>query len=227
MGFAFDGDGDRLGIVDKEGNIIWPDRQMMLLARDVLGRNEGAHIIYDVKCSRYLKTVIEESGGQPLMWKTGHSLIKGKMKEVEAPLAGEMSGHMFFVDRYFGYDDALYTSARFLEIFINSGKTPTECFKELPDAVSTPELRLPLQESEHSGFMSALINCLEDTGGEVSDIDGVRIEFEDGWGVARPSNTSPNIVMRFEGQDEAALERIQAVFKNAIMSVKADAQLPF
>lgn len=228
VGFAFDGDGDRLGIVDKEGNIIWPDRQMMLLAQDVLSRNQGAYIIYDVKCSRYLKTVIEESGGQPLMWKTGHSLIKGKMKEVEAPLAGEMSGHIFFKERWYGFDDALYTAARFLEIFMNSGKSPTDCFKELPDGVSTPELRLPMPESEHAGFMSALIeNMQQHAGGEVYDIDGVRIEYEDGWGLARPSNTSPNIVLRFEGQDQAALERIQGVFRDAVKSVKADAQLPF
>ncbi len=228
VGFAFDGDGDRLGIVDKEGNIIWPDRQMMLLAQDVLSRNPGAHIIYDVKCSRYLKTVIEESGGQPLMWKTGHSLIKGKMKEVEAPLAGEMSGHIFFKERWYGFDDALYTAARFLEIFMNSGKSPTDCFRNLPDGVSTPELRLPMPESEHAGFMLALIeNMQQNAGGEVSDIDGVRIEYEDGWGLARPSNTSPNIVLRFEGQDQAALERIQGVFRDAVTSVKADAQLPF
>lgn len=228
VGFAFDGDGDRLGIVDKEGNIIWPDRQMMLLAQDVLSRNPGVHIIYDVKCSRYLKTVIEESGGQPLMWKTGHSLIKGKMKEVEAPLAGEMSGHIFFKERWYGFDDALYTSARFLEIFMNSGKSPTDCFRNLPDGVSTPELRLPMPESEHAGFMLALIeNMQQNAGGEVSDIDGVRIEYEDGWGLARPSNTSPNIVLRFEGQDQAALERIQGVFRDAVTSVKADAQLPF
>ncbi len=228
VGFAFDGDGDRLGIVDKEGNIIWPDRQMMLLARDVLSRNQGASIIYDVKCSRYLKTVIEESGGQPLMWKTGHSLIKGKMKEVDAPLAGEMSGHIFFKERWYGFDDALYTAARFLEIFMNAGKSPTECFQDLPDGVSTPELRLPMAEAEHGSFMSALVQSLNDTaGGDVSDIDGVRIEYEDGWGLARPSNTSPNIVMRFEGEDQAALERIQGVFKAAITTVKADAQLPF
>ncbi len=228
VGFAFDGDGDRLGIVDKEGNIIWPDRQMMLLARDVLSRNQGASIIYDVKCSRYLKTVIEESGGQPLMWKTGHSLIKGKMKEVDAPLAGEMSGHIFFKERWYGFDDALYTAARFLEIFMNAGKSPTECFQDLPDGVATPELRLPMAEAEHGSFMSALVQSLNDSaGGDVSDIDGVRIEYEDGWGLARPSNTSPNIVMRFEGEDQTALERIQGVFRTAITSVKADAQLPF
>ena len=228
VGFAFDGDGDRLGIVDAEGNIIWPDRQMMLLAKDVLSRNAGAAIIYDVKCSRYLKTIIEESGGKPLMWKTGHSLIKGKMREVEAPLAGEMSGHIFFKERWYGFDDALYTAARFIEIFVNSGKKPTELFKELPDGVSTPELRMQMPESEHGSFMSALIQTMQDTaGGEVSDIDGVRIEYEDGWGLARPSNTSPNIILRFEGEDEAALERIKNVFKDAVLSVKSDASLPF
>ena len=228
IGFAFDGDGDRLGIVDANGSIIWPDRQLMLLAKDVLSRNAGAPIIYDVKCSRYLKAVIEESGGKPLMWKTGHSLIKGKMKEVEAPLAGEMSGHIFFKERWYGFDDALYTAARFIEIFTNAKRKPTEMFDELPDSISTPELRLPMPESEHESFMVTLIQVLENSpGGEVSDIDGVRIEFEDGWGLARPSNTSPNIVMRFEGENEAALERIKGVFKDGILSVKSDAELPF
>ncbi|MEM7027227.1 MAG: phosphomannomutase/phosphoglucomutase [Pseudomonadota bacterium] len=228
IGFAFDGDGDRLGIVDANGSIIWPDRQMMLLAKDVLSRNAGAPIIYDVKCSRYLKAVIEASGGKPLMWKTGHSLIKSKMKEVEAPLAGEMSGHIFFKERWYGFDDALYTAARFIEIFTNAKRKPSEMFDELPDGVSTPELRLPMPESEHGSFMVTLIQVLENSpGGEVSDIDGVRIEYEDGWGLARPSNTSPNIVMRFEGENEAALQRIQGVFKDAVLSVKSDAELPY
>ncbi len=228
IGFAFDGDGDRLGVVDAEGNIIWPDRQLMLLAKDVLSRNAGAPIIYDVKCSRYLKSVIEESGGKSLMWKTGHSLIKGKMKETEAPLAGEMSGHIFFKERWYGFDDALYTAARFVEIFTNAKRKPTEMFAELPGGVSTPELRLPTPEKEHGAFMIALIENLQDTaGGEVSDIDGVRLEFEHGWGLARASNTSPNIVMRFEGEDAVGLENVQNVFKQAILSIKADAQLPF
>lgn len=227
VGFAFDGDGDRLGVVDAEGNIIWPDRQMMLLAKDVLSRNAGASIIYDVKCSRYLRTIIETFGGKPLMWKTGHSLIKNKMKEVEAPLAGEMSGHIFFKERWYGFDDALYTAARFIEIFTNAKQKPTEMFSELPDGVSTPELRMPLAEKEHGTFMAALVEKMHDSGGEMFDIDGLRIEYADGWGLARPSNTSPNIILRFEGENDAALERIKGVFKDAFQFIKADAELPF
>lgn len=227
VGFAFDGDGDRLGVVDAEGNIIWPDRQLMLLAKDVLSRNQGAPIIFDVKCSRYLKSIIESSGGEPLMWKTGHSLIKSKMKEVDAPLAGEMSGHIFFKERWYGFDDALYTAARFIEIFTNSKTPPTELFAELPEGISTPELRLPLEEDQHAGFMEELAGTLSSDNAEVIDIDGVRIEYTDGWGLARPSNTSPYIVMRFEGESDAVLERIKSVFRDAIKQVIPDIDIPF
>ena len=227
VGFAFDGDGDRLGVVDAEGNIIWPDRQLMLLAKDVLSRNQGAQIIFDVKCSRYLKSIIETSGGKPLMWKTGHSFIKNKMKEIDAPLAGEMSGHIFFKERWYGFDDALYTAARFIEIFTNSKTKPTELFAELPDGFSTPELRLPVVEDEHAGFMEELAEKLAVANAEVIDIDGLRIEYNDGWGLARPSNTSPYIILRFEGESEAVVERIKSEFRAAIELVKADAQIPF
>jgi phosphomannomutase/phosphoglucomutase len=226
VGFAFDGDGDRLGVIDAEGNIIWPDRQLMLLAKDVLSRNQGANIIYDVKCSRYLKSIIETNGGKPLMWKTGHSFIKSKMKEMESPLAGEMSGHIFFKERWYGFDDALYTAARFIEIFTNSTQTPTELFAELPNGVSTPELRLPLAEDQHAGFMAKLIEKMSVPGVEVSNIDGLRIEYEDGWGLARPSNTSPNIILRFEGEDEQALERIKSEFRDVIQKI-VPVDLPF
>lgn len=227
IGFAFDGDGDRLGVVDAEGNIIWPDRQLMLLAKDVLSRNQGANIIFDVKCSRYLKSIIETSGGVPLMWKTGHSFIKNKMKEVEAPLAGEMSGHIFFKERWYGFDDALYTSARFVEIFSNAGVKPTELFSELPDGISTPELRLPLDEDQHMGFMEELSEKLAVSDADIIDIDGLRIEYSDGWGLARPSNTSPFIILRFEGENESVLERIKSEFRAAIQLVIADADIPF
>lgn len=227
IGFAFDGDGDRLGVVDAEGNIIWPDRQMMLLAIDVLKRNQGATIIFDVKCSRYLKSIIESNGGKPLMWKTGHSLIKNKMKEVDAPLAGEMSGHIFFKERWYGFDDALYTAARFVEIFSNAKAKPTDMFAELPDGVSTPELRLPLAEEEHEGFMKELKGKMNVADAEITDIDGLRIEYSDGWGLARPSNTSPNIILRFEGESEEALERIKSEFRGVIQLIKPDAKLPF
>jgi phosphomannomutase / phosphoglucomutase len=227
IGFAFDGDGDRLGVVDANGNIIWPDRQLMLLAKDVLSRNANAPIIFDVKCSRYLKSIIETNGGKPLMWKTGHSFIKGKMKEVDAPLAGEMSGHIFFKERWYGFDDALYTAARFVEIFTNAKTKPTELFDELPEGVSTPELRLPLDEDQHAGFMEELAGKLTVADAEVITIDGVRIEYSDGWGLARPSNTSPYIILRFEGENEAVLERIKSEFRGAIQQVIPDAQIPF
>ena len=226
IGFAFDGDGDRLGVVDGEGNIIWPDRQLMLLAKDVLTRNQGAQIIFDVKCSRYLKSIIESNGGKPLMWKTGHSFIKNKMKEIDAPLAGEMSGHIFFKERWYGFDDALYTAARFIEIFTNAKESPAVLFAELPDGVSTPELRMPLPEDQHAGFMEELIEKMSVSDAEISDIDGLRIEYSDGWGLARPSNTSPNIILRFEGENEAALERIKSEFRAAIQLI-LPVDLPF
>ena len=216
VGFAFDGDGDRLGVVDGEGKIIWPDRQLMLLAKDVLSRNQGANIIFDVKCSRYLKSIIETNGGVPMMWKTGHSFIKNKMKEVDAPLAGELSGHIFFKERWYGFDDALYTAARFVEIFTNAKEAPAKLFAELPEGVSTPELRMSLPEDQHTGFMEELAEKMSVTDAEVIDIDGLRIEYSDGWGLARASNTSPNIILRFEGESEAALERIQSEFREAI-----------
>lgn len=227
VGFAFDGDGDRLGVVDGEGNIIWPDRQLMLLAKDVLSRNQGAEIIFDVKCSRYLKSIIETNGGKPLMWKTGHSFIKNKMKEVDAPLAGEMSGHIFFKERWYGFDDALYTAARFIEIFTNAKVKPAEIFAELPEGISTPELRMPLDEDEHGGFMEELAEKLSVANAEIIDIDGLRIEYNDGWGLARPSNTSPNIILRFEGESEAVVERIKSEFRAAIQLIKSDIQIPF
>lgn len=232
IGLAFDGDGDRLGVVDAEGRIIWPDRQLMLLAKDVLSRNPGAPIIFDVKCSRHLQSVIEAAGGRALMWKTGHSLIKDKMKEVDAPLAGEMSGHIFFKERWYGFDDALYTAARLIEIFTQAGRKPAELFAELPEDSATPELRLPLAEAEHDNFMRQLEEKLmariaADQQAEVIRIDGLRIEYSDGWGLVRPSNTSPSIILRFEGKDETVLQRIQVEFAEAIRAVRPGVALPF
>ena len=227
LGFAFDGDGDRLGIVDGQGKIIWPDRQMMLFARDVLSRNQGASIIFDVKCSRHLKAVIEESGGKPLMWKTGHSLIKSKMKEIDAPLAGEFSGHIFFKERWYGFDDALYAGARVLEILTKSKSSPTETFAELPDDISTPELRIPLAEKHHAKVMEIMKKKMAFEDAEVTDIDGLRVDFSDGWGLVRPSNTSPFLVARFEAESDEAMERIQKGFRDLLHSVSADLKLPF
>jgi phosphomannomutase/phosphoglucomutase len=227
LGLAFDGDGDRLGVVDGEGNIIWPDRQLMLLARDVLSRNPGAPIIFDVKCSRHLRAVIEQAGGQPVMWRTGHSLIKSKMKELDAPLAGEMSGHIFFKERWYGFDDALYTAARLLEVLMKEKRKPAEVFAELPQGVSTPELRVPMPESEHAVFMGNLSQLLHFDGAQLIDIDGYRVEFADGWGLVRPSNTSPALVLRFEADSEAALQRIEGQFRDALLTVKPELKLPF
>jgi phosphomannomutase/phosphoglucomutase len=227
LGFAFDGDGDRLGVVDGNGNIIWPDRQMIVFARDVLSRNQGAPIIFDVKCSSHLKKTIEASGGKALMWKTGHSLIKGKMKETEAPLAGEMSGHIFFKERWYGFDDALYAGARLLEILVKSKAKPAEVFAKIPDSVSTPELKVDLPEKLHQPFMKKLESKLSFDGAEVITVDGFRVEFKDGWGLIRPSNTTPCLVARFEADNPSALARIQGAFKELLLSIKPDLQIPF
>jgi phosphomannomutase/phosphoglucomutase len=227
IGLAFDGDGDRLGVVDGAGNVIWPDRQLMLLARDVLSRNSGAPIIFDVKCSRHLSRIIEESGGKPVMWRTGHSLIKAKMKAIEAPLAGEMSGHIFFKERWYGFDDALYAAARLLEVLMKTKQKPAEVFATLPQAVATPELRVSLPEEKHGQFMDALGHAMEFGDATVSTVDGFRVEFADGWGLIRPSNTSPVLVLRFEADNAEALARIQGEFRSRLLSVNADLKLPF
>lgn len=227
LGLAFDGDGDRLGVVDGEGNIIWPDRQMILFARDVISRNPGAMIIYDVKCSGRLTTAIRDAGGEPLMWKTGHSLLKTKMKETGALLAGEMSGHIFFKERWYGFDDALYAAARLLEILVKDGRSPTEVFSELPDGVTTPELRLDMPEERHRPFMQQVMAAARFDNATVLDIDGLRVDFADGWGLIRASNTTPCLVLRFEGDDEAALSRIQDEFRRLLWSVDDSLSLPF
>ena len=229
LGFAFDGDGDRIGVVDGQGQIIWPDRLMMVLAKDVLSRNRGATIIFDVKCSRHLHNIIEESGGKPLMWKTGHSLIKAKMKTTNALLAGEMSGHIFFKERWYGFDDALYTGARLLEIFANSEEDTGEILSHFPKSFSTPELRIGLPEKMHNHFMKILKNHIGEflTNATIVDIDGVRADFPDGWGLIRPSNTSPYLVARFEGESQSVMERIQSQFIALIDRVFEELNLPY
>ena len=228
IGLAFDGDGDRLGVVDSGGHVIWPDRQLMVLARDVLSRNKGAGIIYDVKCSRHLETVIRNSGGAPLMWKTGHSLIKSKMEEMQAPLAGELSGHIFFKERWYGFDDAIYAGARLLEVLVRSGMSSRELFAEMPEGVSTPELRVELPEASHQAYMARLRDKVSFPGARVIDTDGVRVEFEDGWGLVRASNTSPVLTLRFEADNQAALERVQGRFRHLLQATADTAlQLPF
>ena len=227
LGLAFDGDGDRLGVVDAEGNVIWPDRQMILFARDILSRNAGAKIIYDVKCSRLLAAAISEAGGEPIMSKTGHSLIKSRMQETGALLAGEMSGHIFFKERWYGFDDAIYSAARLMEILVNSSQSPAELFAALPGGVATPELRLDMPEERHAAFMDEILAAASFGDGEVSTIDGLRVDFADSWGLVRPSNTTPCLVLRFEGDDEAALEGVKTRFRDLIAQVDASLDIPF
>jgi phosphomannomutase/phosphoglucomutase len=227
LGFAFDGDGDRLGVVTKGGNIIYPDRQLMLYAADVLSRNPGATIIYDVKCTRNLGPWITRHGGKPLLWKTGHSLIKAKLKETGAALAGEMSGHVFFKERWYGFDDALYVGARLLEILARVAD-PNATLDALPDAVATPELHLHCAEGEHYALIERLKKEAKFDGAEhVIDIDGLRVEYADGFGLMRASNTTPLIVLRFEADTQAAVARIQAQFRAVLLAAKPDAKLPF
>lgn len=227
LGMAFDGDGDRLALVDGNGKVIWPDRQMMLYARDVLSRNPGATILFDIKCSRHLAKYISKLGGQPLMWKTGHSLIKRKMKETGALLAGEMSGHIFFKERWFGFDDALYTAARLLEVLSKESRSVAEVFQALPDAVSTPELRVDLAEGEQTKFMTRLLELANLKGAALITIDGLRADFEDGWGLVRASNTTPSLILRFEANSDMALRRIKEEFRALMRKVDPAVQLPF
>ncbi|WP_369057391.1 phosphomannomutase/phosphoglucomutase [Burkholderia gladioli] len=227
IGFAFDGDGDRLGVVTKDGQIIYPDRQMMLFAEEVLSRNPGAQIIYDVKCTHNLAPWIREKGGEPLMWKTGHSLVKAKLRETGAPLAGEMSGHVFFKDRWYGFDDGLYTGARLLEILARVAD-PSALLNGLPNAESTPELQLKLEEGENVALIEKLRQDAKFEGAdEVITIDGLRVEYPDGFGLARSSNTTPVVVLRFEANSAEALERIKGEFRRALTAAKPDAKLPF
>jgi phosphomannomutase/phosphoglucomutase len=227
LGFAFDGDGDRLGVVDPDGKIIWPDMQMMLFAKDVLSRNPGADIIFDVKCSSRLAKVIKQLGGNPVMWRTGHSYIKNKLKESGAPLAGEMSGHIFFQDRWYGFDDAIYSAARMLEILMAFKKSPAEVFARLPSGISTPELRIDMREGEQLSLVEKLVKSDAFSNGKRTTIDGLRVDFPDGWGLVRASNTTPSLVMRFEADNKEAMARIQGDFKKAVIALAPDLQLPF
>ena len=227
VGIAFDGDGDRVGIVGSQGEIIWPDRLLMLLAMDVLSRNPGAQIIYDVKCSRHVAEVVAQYGGEPLMCPTGHSLIKAKMKQTGALLAGEMSGHVFFKERWFGFDDGLYTAARLLEILANDQRSSSEIFAALPDSVNTPELSVPMAEGEPSRFMERLLDVARFENATVITIDGMRVEFDDGWGLVRASNTTPSLMLRFEARDELALSRIQDEFRRVMLQADPSLSLPF
>jgi len=227
IGFAFDGDGDRLGVVTKDGRIIFPDRQLMLFAQDVLSRNPGAEIIFDVKSTRNLFSWIRERGGKPLLWKTGHSFIKAKMKETGALLAGEMSGHIFFKERWYGFDDGLYAGARMLE-FLSSQADIDATLHSLPDTVNTPELQIRMEEGAHYALIDQLRKTAKfPNAREIITLDGLRVEYADGFGLMRPSNTTPVIVLRFEGDDEAALKRIQEEFRGVLLAAAPDLMLPF
>ena len=227
LGIAFDGDGDRLGVVTKSGKYIFPDRLLMLFAADVLERNPGAVIVYDVKCTGRLPTHILRHGGSPLMWKTGHSLIKAKMRETEAELAGEMSGHFFFAERWFGFDDGIYAAARLLEILDAGGMSPEELFATLPDGISTPELKVEAPDGEPHAFVDRFKLVAKFEGARLSTLDGLRVDWPDGWGLVRASNTTPILVMRFDADTNAAMARIQQAFREQLLLVQPDLKLPF
>jgi phosphomannomutase/phosphoglucomutase len=226
IGLAFDGDGDRLGVVTKGGRIIYPDRQLMLFAADVLARNPGGEVIFDVKSTRNLFDWIRKHGGRPTLWKTGHSLIKAKLKETGAPLAGEMSGHVFFKDRWYGFDDGLYAGARLLEI-VSRAADASGVLEALPDSLSTPELHVDCAEGENHALVAELQAHAQFEGAtDIVTIDGLRVHYPDGFGLVRASNTTPVLVLRFEADNPAALERIRADFKRVLLAFKPDARLP-
>ncbi len=227
IGLAFDGDGDRLGVVSSAGEIVWPDRVLMLYAMDILARNPGGQIIYDVKCTRFLDGIIREHGGEPLMWKTGHSFIKAKIQESGALLAGEMSGHIFIKERWYGFDDGIYAAARLLEILSGDDRSSSEIFAALPDSVNTPEINVAMQEGEPQLFIRKLLENAHFEGAKVSTIDGLRADYEDGWGLVRASNTTPVLVLRFEADNDEALARIMGEFRRVMQQVDAGLTLPF
>ncbi|QWP79304.1 phosphomannomutase/phosphoglucomutase [Lysobacter sp. K5869] len=227
LGIAFDGDGDRLGVVTRDGQNIFPDRLLMLFAADVLERNPGAMIIYDVKCTGRLPGHILRHGGSPLMWKTGHSLIKAKMRETDAELAGEMSGHFFFKERWYGFDDGIYSAARLLEILAAQPDSPSQTLNELPNGVATPEIKVDAPDGDPHSFVERFRNEASFEGARLSTIDGLRVDFSDGWGLVRASNTTPILVMRFDADNQAAMERIQGLFRAQLHAIKPDLALPF
>ncbi|EAR60042.1 phosphomannomutase/phosphoglucomutase [Neptuniibacter caesariensis] len=225
LGLAFDGDGDRVGVITNSGHLIYPDRVMMLFSEDILSRNPGAEIIFDVKCSRLLANVIREAGGKATMWRTGHSLIKQKIKESGALLGGEMSGHIFFKERWYGFDDALYSAARLLEILSNTEQTSDEIFAKYPEDVSTPELNITVTDENKFDIVEAL-QAKTFAGGEANHIDGVRVDYPDGWGLVRASNTTPVLVLRFEAETSEALERIRNDFEQKLHEVDNTLVIP-
>jgi phosphomannomutase/phosphoglucomutase len=227
LGLAFDGDGDRVGVVTNTGTIVYPDRLLMLFAKDVVARNPGADIIFDVKCTRRLTPLISGYGGRPVMWKTGHSLIKKKMKETGALLAGEMSGHIFFKERWFGFDDGIYSAARLLEILSQDKRTAEQVFSAFPDDISTPEINIQVTDASKFRIIDSLQRDGHWGDANLTTLDGVRVDYQKGWGLVRASNTTPVLVLRFEAETEAELERIKEVFRAQLYAVAPDITLPF
>ena len=227
LGIAFDGDGDRLGVISPQGEIIWPDRLLMLFARDLLGRHPGAEVIYDIKCSRHLGSVIEQAGGSASMWRTGHSMLKARMRERGALLAGEMSGHLLLKEGWYGFDDALFAAARLLQILSRQDDIAS-LFDALPNALSTPELHLTMLPGEHYRLMEQLL-ARDDFFADASltTLDGLRVEYADGWGLVRASNTTPTLVLRFEADNQVALQRIEERFRSLLLELEPTLELPF
>lgn len=230
VGLAFDGDGDRLGVVTDRGEIIWPDRTMMFFSQDIIARNPGAAVVFDVKCSRNLPRLVRQWGGRPIMWKTGHSHIKAKIRASGALFGGEFSGHFCFADRWYGFDDGIYSAARLVQILAADQRSSSELFEAFPQAVATPEIKLPATEGGKFDLVRRLgdrLACTSaDLGAEVNRVDGVRLDLANSWGLARASNTSPTIGLRFEADDDAALKHIQQVFDAALQDVQAGLRLP-
>jgi len=227
IGLAFDGDADRIGVVTNKGDVILPDRQMMLFVRDVLKRYSGAAIPFDVKCSRHLANEIIKSGGKPVMMRTGHSLIKAKLNELKSPIGGELSGHIFIKERWYGFDDGIYVAARLLEIIAKDGRSSADIFADIPNSINTPELKLTIAEDRKFKFMEEFIEKAHFADANIVTIDGIRVDFKDGFGLMRCSNTSPAITFRFEGDTKEALVRIQKLFKDQVLALDNSLKLPF
>ncbi|MFC3909077.1 phosphomannomutase/phosphoglucomutase [Legionella dresdenensis] len=227
IGLGFDGDADRLGVVTNTGKVIWPDRLMMFYALDILKRNPGATIVYDVKCSSHLAAVIKNAGGQASMCPTGHSIVKAVMKDLNAVLAGEMSGHLFFKDGWYGFDDAMYSACRLLELISKSHQTVEQQFDAIPDSVNTPEIKITIDETRKFHFMQLFSELAQFDEASIIRIDGLRVEFEQGWGLVRASNTTPCLVARFEASDQENLADIQNRFKNQLLKVDNTLDIPF
>lgn len=227
LGLGFDGDGDRVGVITPSGTLIYPDHLMMAFAEDLLNRNPGAKIIYDVKCTGNLGKVIAAAGGQPEMWQTGHSLIKARMKETGALLAGEMSGHIFFKERWLGFDDGLYAAARLVEILSAQEQNADEFFSRYPQDLSTPEINITVTDENKFALVKKLAEEGQFGNGKKTTLDGIRVDYEDGWGLCRASNTTPVLVLRFEGKSPAALERISNTFRDALLQIAPELSVPF